>query len=273
MMDANIDLLTWTTEDLTRQHSSSKLLPLTQALFARILLQSVSQLVTGATRAERGVPVTGLDHLYTNRPDKLSEVKTEFTGMSDHKMVLVRKFAKDMKRRERYTTKRSFKNFQPHLFKAAVQTMPELEACLAVTCPTTAATILTNGITRLLDTMAPVRTIQNRKNYAPYLSMATKDLQSAAMRVQERAASSGRPEDWREYRSLRNPKNCSVLRDKVEWQKKKLSSTTNPSDMWKAAKSMLGWSSGGPPTQLYHLGVFVSSPSGLASTIEPVLHR
>ena len=65
MMDANIDLLTWTTEDLPRQHSSSKLRPLTQALFARILPQGVSQLVTCATRAERGVPVTGLDHLYT----------------------------------------------------------------------------------------------------------------------------------------------------------------------------------------------------------------
>ena len=111
MMDANIDFLTWTNEDLPSQHSSSKLRPLTQALFTRILPHGVSQLVTCATRAERGVPVTGLDHLYTNRPEKLSEVSAEFTGMSDHKIVTVRKFSKDMKRRERYTTKRTFKSF------------------------------------------------------------------------------------------------------------------------------------------------------------------
>ena len=267
MMDANIDFLTWTKEDLPSQHSSSKLRPLTMALFNRIFPLGVSQLVSCATRAEHGVPVTGLDHLYTNRPDKLSEVKAEFTGMSDHKIVIVRKFTKDMKRTERYTTKRTFKSFKPDEFQAAVQIMPELEACLAATCPSTAAIILTDGINKILDTMAPVRTIQNRKNYAPYLSAKTKAMQSAAKTAQERAASSGRPEDWRDYQALRNQKNRSVVQDEAEWQKKKLSSTNNPSDMWKAAKSMLGWSSGGPPTQLYHLGAYFSSPSGLATTM------
>ena len=135
MMDANIDCLTWTTEDLPSQHSSNKLRPLTQALFSRILPLGVLQLVSCATRAERGVPLTGLDHLYTNHPDKLSEVTAEFTGMSDHKIVTVRRFSKDMKRTERYTTKRMFKRFQPEQFQDAVRTMPEIEACLASTCP------------------------------------------------------------------------------------------------------------------------------------------
>ena len=267
MMDANIDFLTWTREDLPSHHSSVKLRPLIQALFTRILPHGVSQLVTCATRAERGVPVTGLDHLYTNRPEKLSEVKAEFTGMSDHKIVIVRKFSKDMKRTERYTTKRTFKSFQPNEFHTAVRSMPELAACMAANCPSAAATILTDGITRVLDIMAPVRTIQNRKNFAPYLSTETKTLQSAAKTAQEIAANSGRPEDWRQYRALRNQKNRSVVRDEAEWQKKKLGNTTNPSDMWKVAKSILGWCSGGPPTQLYHLGSYISSPSGLATTM------
>ena len=110
MMDANIDFLTWTREDLPSHQSSDRLRPLIQALFTRILPHGVSQLVTCATRAERGVPITGLDHLYTNCPDKLSEVTAEFTGMSDHKIVAVRKFSKDMKRTESYTTKRIFKD-------------------------------------------------------------------------------------------------------------------------------------------------------------------
>ena len=33
------------------------------------------------------------------------------------------------------------------------------------------------------------------------------------------------------------------------------------------AKGILGWCSGGPPTQLYHLGSHISSPSGLATTM------
>ena len=102
------------------------------------------------------MPVTGLDHLYTNCPDKLSEVKAEFSGMSDHKIVIVRKFSKDMKRTEQYTTKRTFKGFKPNEFQTTVRIMPELAACMAATCPSAAATILTDGITRILDIMAPV---------------------------------------------------------------------------------------------------------------------
>ena len=91
-----------------------------------------------------------------------------------------------MKRTERYTT---FKSFKTDEFQEAVQIMPELEACLAATCPSTAATILTNGINKILDTMAPVCTIQNRKNYAPYLSVKTKALQGQPRR--ERLARGG----------------------------------------------------------------------------------
>ena len=76
IMDANIDFLTWTTEDLPSHHSSNKLRPLTQALFTRILPLGVLQLVTCATRAECGFSEIGLDHLYTNSPDKLAEVTT-----------------------------------------------------------------------------------------------------------------------------------------------------------------------------------------------------
>ena len=37
--------------------------------------------------------------------------------------------------------------------------------------------------------------------------------------------------------------------------------------MWKMAKSMLGWVSSGPPTQLYHLGNHITSPKGLSTTM------
>ena len=78
-MDANLDFLTWRKEDLPASHISVRLKPLIDALFDQILPLGVSQLVTGATRMERGQPRTGLDHLYTNKADKLSSVQTYFT--------------------------------------------------------------------------------------------------------------------------------------------------------------------------------------------------
>ena len=87
MMDANLDHLTWRSSDnLPYHHSSRRLKDLIDLLFEQIIPLGVSQLVTGATRFERGQPQSGLDHLYSNKPDKLSSTQTYFTGMSDHKL-------------------------------------------------------------------------------------------------------------------------------------------------------------------------------------------
>ena len=55
-MDANLDFLTWTQENLPNHHSSARLRPLTKALFSRIIPLEVTQLVTGPTRAEPFMP-------------------------------------------------------------------------------------------------------------------------------------------------------------------------------------------------------------------------
>ena len=95
MIDANLDFLTWrNSEHLPSHHSSNKLKSLIDALFARIFPLGVSQLVTTPTRIERGQPRVGLDHIYTNRVDKLAPVESYFTGMSDHKVLKVNRYSK-----------------------------------------------------------------------------------------------------------------------------------------------------------------------------------
>ena len=105
-MDANIDHLTWRNTDNLPPHSSSiKLKSLIDDLFLRIIPYGVSQVVKGATRVQRGQPRTGLDHVYTNRTDKLSDVQTLLTGASDHKLVKFVRFAKSFKHLPRYVKK------------------------------------------------------------------------------------------------------------------------------------------------------------------------
>ena len=35
----------------------------------------------------------GLDHIYTNKPEKLSSIQSYFTGMSDHKLLKVIRYS------------------------------------------------------------------------------------------------------------------------------------------------------------------------------------
>ena len=117
MLDANLDHLTWgQTDTLPSNHSSVKLKSLIDLLFEKIIPLGVSQLVTVATRFQSGRPVSGLDHIYTNRPDKLSQVITCFTGLSDHKLLKVTRYSKSFKQLPKYVKKRVLKNFDQDMF-------------------------------------------------------------------------------------------------------------------------------------------------------------
>ena len=111
LMDANIDALTWTCEDLPAGHSNVKLKPLIQDLFDKILPHGVTQLVQAPTHAQFGMATKCLDHLYSTNPEKLSNLVTEFTGMSDHKLIKVQRFSKSLKKCPRYVKKKVLQKF------------------------------------------------------------------------------------------------------------------------------------------------------------------
>ena len=177
-LDANIDHLTWRMEDNLPPNSSSvRLKPLIEALFTKIIPLGVSQLVTGATRLERGQPRTGLDHLYSNKPEKLSSVQTFFTGVSDHKLLKVKRFTKSFRQLPRFVKKRTFKDFDDNAFKQRVGECG-LEEIFSYSNVDTASEILTKKLTEVLDEMAPIRKIQTRTSYAPWLSEEAKKLKT-----------------------------------------------------------------------------------------------
>ena len=89
----------WTRNDLSASDSTRRLKPLVELLFTKIFPHGVTQLVTVPTRVWPGQPDAGLDHLYSNKPHKLSEVYAEFSGGSDHKLIKVTRFAKSMKKK------------------------------------------------------------------------------------------------------------------------------------------------------------------------------
>ena len=214
MLDANLDFLTWRDcEHLPSSHSSNRLSDLVDALFDRILPLGVSQMVTGATRMERGQPKAGLDHIYTNKPEKLSSIQSYFTGMSDHKLLKVIRYSKSFRQNPRYVRKRSFKNFDEELFKVrlAACNLAEVLECYDVNLATER---LVGKLTVILDDLAPIKTIQTRSRYAPWLSEDTKQLQKERNEAHEKASMSNDPEEWRFFRSLRNQATANGRADK-----------------------------------------------------------
>ena len=90
----------------------------------------------------------------------------------------------------------------------------------------------------------------------------------ARNQAQLRASRTQRQEDWNEYKRLRNQVNNRLKFEKSNYSRKKLKEcNSNPKETWQCVKSLLAWSSGGPPTQLVSNGSLLTKPSDLSETM------
>ena len=94
MGDFNIDFLNFYRTDLPTNSQAYRLKPLVDELFSRVVPNGVKQCVVGATRQDRvGQPDSGLDHLWTNTPKKMSQISSQYNG-SDHKVIMGVRYSK-----------------------------------------------------------------------------------------------------------------------------------------------------------------------------------
>ena len=70
--------------------------------------------------------------------------------------------------------KRSFKNFNPEEFISEIRKIIWLDVYLCENV-NQAVELMSNKITNILDIMAPIKTVQVRTNYAPWLSEETRN--------------------------------------------------------------------------------------------------
>ena len=201
--DLNLNHCNWTDLTLPATNQTSRLRSLITALFTQILPHGVSQCVVGPTRHWPGQVAAGLDHYYTNRPDKISQVSTQYCGGSDHMLIFATRYSRAIKTQPRYVRKRSFKNFNFQEFVAAVQEIQWLDLYLSEDV-NAAVQILSSKLTFILDTMAPMRTIQVRVKYAPWLTKTTVDLMRERDQQQRVASETHTDEDWKKFKALRN---------------------------------------------------------------------
>ena len=270
--DLNIDHTKWTRKDLDQNCITKKLKPLIVSLFERILPYGMVQCTKGPTRFESNSTPSGLDHFWTSNPNKLSDVHSYFQGSSDHKLITGTRYTKSIVRNSRYVKKRSYKNFSPQLFIQAVRQISwwELYSCDDAD---EAVSIFTQKLTNILDEMAPIKKYQIHPKYAPWLSESTKELMKERDLSQKKAAKSGKNDDWKDFKKLRNNVNGILKKEKINWQSDRLENCSTTSDTWRMVKNWLGWNKGGSPSQLVINGELKSKPKELANCMNEFFVR
>ena len=193
--DMNLNFLDFQNDDIQPNTHSARLRPLVTALLDRIVPHGFSQLITGVTRIWPGQDPSLLDHHWTNRPDKVSSSQAFFQGGSDHKIIFSVRHTKKVVSKPRIIKKRCFKNFEPENFVEAIQNITWFEVYMTEDVEV-AVEMVTRKLTAILDIMAPVKTIQTRGKYAPWLSEATKKKIQTRNEAQKKASQTNLKGDW-----------------------------------------------------------------------------
>ena len=265
MGDTNLDFLKWNDSSQPGSQHRSRLQKLSNEIFNRIFPFGFVQLVTVPTRFWPGQDPSGLDHWYTNRPGKLSKIQVSNQGASDHKMIFATRYSKAVISKPKVIRKRSFKNFNQSDFIEAIK-LVSWWGVYSSEDVEEATRMFTSEVCKILDKMAPVKTFQIRKSYAPWLSPTLKAEIMKRDQIQKEAQETKSNDKWREFKKLRNSVNNKLKGAKKNWQRNKMKEYSSDSrSTWTHVRSCLGWSTGGPPTQLLHDGALHSKPSELAN--------
>ena len=261
--DSNLDHLLLGSPDLSKYRHKD----LFAALCEKIYPLGVKQCVQGHSHSRHGERQSLIDILYTNCYGKLSNVQAISRGASDHKIITAVRCSKNIVSAPKYTKKRSYKDFNEFQFYDEMKKVSWWQV-YASTDINVAVQILTQKINDVLDSMAPIKIFQTRKNYVPWLEKDTRSMMSERDNLLCKAKSTNAREDWNSYRALRNRVTGKLKTDKEDWQKRTLTSCQQDSSkLWGNILSWLKWSNSGAPSKLFINGQLISSPLVLAESM------
>ena len=237
-----------------------------------LLSENCSQLVNQFTRIRSVngiIQRSCLDHIISNCVSKMSQPEIHGVGKSDHLGISISRSSKEIRPTARTTKKRVYKHFDKDAFQTemknakAIGVFREMFECEDID---DAVKVFTEGFRMVLDKHAPLKIIQNRVNYQPYVSEDIRKEMSERDLLKEKAAESGNSADYENYKIKRNLVTYKMRTAVKSYYCEKFSNEqASSSEMWKDAYSALGRFCSQFPTQIVVFGKLISKPIEIAT--------
>ena len=164
---------------------------------------------------------------------------------------------------------RNKKHFDANLFKQQIALIDwtELYNCLDVN---SAYGMFEEKYLEKLNAMAPFKKSQVRNRVTPWVAESTTDLMKERNQARIKAAESNLPEDWTNFRLLRNRCTAKIIKDKNKYMKDRYETFQAENDvkgLYRHLKSHMGWKHAGPPSALRLEGNIVRKPAEIADIL------
>ena len=214
-----------------------------------MLEEGLDQMISTATRMQLVDNVcqeSTIDHLYTNVPEGVMNIKVLSTASSDHARILFKR-KKKLDTPVKRVSLRSFKNFDKLAFTEEINAIDwEYISCLGADGATD---FFTSSVMAALDKHAPLITFTPSKNYNPVISEETKSLMALRDKARSKARTTLSADDIKLFKQLRNKTVGAIKKDK---KTAVMSEMEHGTSAWKALNMLRSKakSANGPPNKL-----------------------
>ena len=199
MMDDNID------SDINSTHNKiykiKNLYDLWQSHLIDFNIHQHNNLYTWFHRTQK--PST-IDHIFSNCPNKISEVKTIRNSFSDHAMLLTEYMSSDIVYRPKFIKIRKSKLLSKRNLQTQFKNNDILPTIFNYTDPNQIADILQIELNSMIELIAPQSYIQYTKDYAPYIDESLHEDIKNTDDLLTKAIKSKNPNDWTNFKNSRN---------------------------------------------------------------------
>ena len=235
--------------------------------------ENCTQTVSDYTRVQNvggNIQRSCLDHATVNCVEKVSPPLIIAVGKSDHLGVLLNKASKEVRKFARTTRKRIYKQFSKTEFIKDLQEAKnsgKFAEMFTAETPDEAFAVFEEAFREVLNFHAPLKVVQNRNHYVPYLDPDTKSAMKERDKLKESAARTGNKDDFNKYKLRRNEVTMMQKTAQVEYYKKKIEDEGSSKSVWRTSFEILGNNKTSFPPQILHRGKLLSKPIEIATEV------
>ena len=213
---------------------------------------------------DRGLIQSCLDLYFTNQPHKISNLNLVQIAKSDHMMIVSQRISKTKIPKPSIIRKRQWSKVNWGLLRTQMAMTSFEEDILSCEDPEVCTQRLTAVIRVHLDVHARVKCYQVKKRFCPWVDEVAKLTIQRKQKLHAAWKKSGKEEDKKKYRDCSNFLSWDLRRKKSAYIQQRLRSTCGSKDVWKAAKSQVGWQTSSAPTSLSINGHLTSKNEEMA---------
>lgn len=256
LMDDNIDSNPNSSHN--KSYNLKKIYDILQSLINK---HDVTQHNNKMTRFATHQPPSCIDHIYSNCPNKISNVKTHSNATSDHSIITAQYTSKHQIYHPKFIKIRKHSLINKYNLTSYINSSDLLNSIFNYSDPEIITNIIQLELNTIINSIAPSKIIQYKKDYVPYHNNEIRNNLKESEQLLNKAIKNYDQNDWRNFRNYRNKLSKDIDNEKNKYIQNKF---RDKDKQWQFLKQFNNNNKQQIPDNISHDNKQITSPKSIA---------